>query len=193
MGRRAASESHAGSNGGRWRAREAIREANRGDTAIGSRADCSAARSAARGSLARSVRALESYVRAEKWRVQLAEKAPCERMPGVLEENVLVEIDGGLKASLQVERSGGDETCGERRGMELEGGVTETNQLINAFLGESMLKKGRGNGQKTGLELATCRTGEIRFELMDSVLVVTLLIFVERNLPMDEPPARKLS
>ena len=31
--------------------------------------------------------------------------------------------------------------------MELEGGVAETNQLVNAFLGESMLKKGRGNGE----------------------------------------------
>lgn len=62
MRRRVAAEWPAGSNAARWRAREAIRGAIRDGKATGSRGGCSAARSAARGSLARIGRAPEGYV-----------------------------------------------------------------------------------------------------------------------------------
>ena len=59
--------------------------------------------------------------------VQLAEKAPGERVMRVLPNDVLIKLGGLLENALQVKRAGGDEAGGERRGVESLCGVGETN------------------------------------------------------------------
>ena len=42
------------------------------------------------------------------------------------------------------------------------------------------------------MQLAAFGTGEIGLQRAERLLEVTLLRFIERNLPVDEPPAREL-
>ena len=46
--------------------------------------------------------------------------------------------------------------------------------------------------QKTRLQLAALGTGEVWLQRAERLLEVALLGFVERDLPVDEPPAREL-
>ena len=56
----------------------------------------------------------------------------------------------------------------------------------------NLVKKWEESEQKTGLQLAALGTGEIGLQRAERLLEVALLGFVERDLPVDKPPAREL-
>lgn len=56
----------------------------------------------------------------------------------------------------------------------------------------NLVKKWEEGEQKTGLQLAALGTGEKGLQRAERLLEVALLGFVERDLPVDEPPAREL-
>lgn len=66
----------------------------------------------------------------------------------------------------------------------------QTNSSVHFCV--NLVKSVEESEQKTGLQLTALGAGEIGLQRAERLLEVALLGFVERDLPVDEPPAREL-